>query len=626
MKKHLCAAAFVLFATAPFAAHAAPCGVTTGKSASTLLLYFARTGDARNVRCLLDNGADVNAANSAGVTALMSAAGAGRAEVVRVLLEKGAEVNAVAQDGTTAQILASRNGHADIVRLLTGRGARTADGSPCDTRTSESMPIPLLYSAGFGDTKNLTCLLDNGANVNTINDQTGSTALMVAARAGNTNAVRLLIERGADVNAVDKEGNTALKNAVRIGYANVVRVLLEKGADTNAVAQDSLTMTILAAHKEHADIVRLLMEHGAQLDVARRGDTPAMGIARKSIANVLHADAVRSASAPPAPAGDSAASASPCDTRISEASFPTPLLYSTRNGDIKNLRCLLDNGADVNAIDKKTGYSALMVAGLADQAEAARLLIEKGANINAVSTNEEGVTALMLAMMRGRLMRSATQEIDNGTGRLLIEKGADVNIADKDCNTALMFAVKTGRANIVQMLIKKGADVNIANKNGLTALRLAQAGKDPDIEKMLRKAGAVLEAPSRCNNKTNRDLPVHVAAPNSPNPLNPPNRAGCDSKTDKDFPLPLLYSARYGDTKNLRCLLDNGADVHVVDQDGTTALMLAAREGHADTVRLLLEKGADVHAADRWHATALRMAQVAGHEDIVKMLRAAGAK
>lgn len=600
MKKHLCAAAFVLFATAPFAAHAAPCGVTTGKSASTLLLYFARTGDARNVRCLLDNGADANAANSAGVTALMSAAGAGRAEVVRVLLEKGAEVNAVAQDGTTAQILASRNGHADIVRLLTGKGGRAADGLPCDSRTSESMPIPLLYSAGFGDTKNLTCLLDNGANVNTINDKTGSTALMVAARAGNANAVRLLIERGADVNAVDKEGGTALKNAARIGHTDVVRVLLEKGADVNAVTQDSLTVRILAARKdkELAGIVRLLMEHGAQLDIASPGGVPAQDSAAGHHNEIA---------------------ASPCDTRISEASFPTPLLYSTRNGDIKNLRCLLEHGADVNAMDNKTGYSALMVAGLSDQAEAARLLIEKGANINAISTNEEGVTALMLAMMRGRLMRSATQEIDNGTGHLLIEKGADVNIADKNCNTALMFAVKTGRANIVRMLIKKGADVNVANKNGITALRLAQTGKDADIEKMLRKAGAVLEAPSRCNNKTGRDLPVHAEVRTLP------NKTGCDSKADK-FPLPLLYSARHGDTKNLRCLLDNGADVHAVDQDGTTALMLAASEGHADAVRLLLEKGADVHAADKWHATALRMAQVAGHTAIVEMLRAAGAK
>lgn len=624
MKKQLFTAALVLFAIAPFAAHAAPCGVTTGKSASTLLLYFARTGDARNVRCLLDNGADANVVNSAGVTALMSAAGAGRAEVVRVLLEKGAEVNAVAQDGTTALVLASRNGHADIVRLLTGKGAsvdvasetstvtaapsaavraaggRATDGAPCDTRTSESLPTPLLYSAGFGNTKNLTCLLDNGADVNAINDKTGGTALMAAARAGNTNAVRLLIERGADVNAVDKEDNTALKHAARIGHTDVARVLLEKGADVNAVTQDSLTVRILAARKdkELAGIVRLLMEHGAQLDIASPGGVPAQDSAAGHHNEIA---------------------ASPCDTRTSEASFPTPLLYSTRNGNIKNLRCLLEHGADVNAMDNKTGYSALMVAGLADQAEAARLLIEKGANINAISTNEEGVTALMLAMMRGRLMRSATQEIDNGTGRLLIEKGADVNIADKNCNTALMFAVKTGRANIVRMLIKKGADVNVANKNGITALRLAQAGKDADIEKMLRKAGAVLDAPSRCNHKTGRDLPVHAAAPN------PPNRTGCDSKADK-FPLPLLYSARHGDTKNLRCLLDNGADVHTVDQDGTTALMLAASEGHADAVRLLLEKGADIHATDKWHATALRMAQVAGHSAIVEMLRAAGAK
>ena len=86
MKKQLFTAALALFVCA--AAHAAPCNTTTDKSNPTPLMFSARTGDTQNVRCLLEEGADANATNSVGGTALMSAALFGHTDIARLLIEK----------------------------------------------------------------------------------------------------------------------------------------------------------------------------------------------------------------------------------------------------------------------------------------------------------------------------------------------------------------------------------------------------------------------------------------------------------------------------------------------------------------------------------------------------------
>lgn len=90
---------------------------------------------------------------------------------------------------------------------------------------------------------------------------------------------------------------------------------------------------------------------------------------------------------------------------------------------------------------------------------------------------------------------------------------------------------------------------------------------------------------------------------------------------------PLMGAASEGQLSVVRMLLDKGADVNLVQEDGETALMYAAAGGHLDVVEVLLDAGADINvAAKTMCITALHGAALKGHAAVVKALLAKGAK
>ncbi len=166
-----------------------------------------RKGDTSAVRIMLDSGADVNAKDNYGRTALAVAVSSGKTDVVKLLIEKGADVNAISEDrffGGTALMVATVFGNMDMVQTL----------------------------------------LDRGADVNAKNKD-GITALINAAFNGYADIVRLLIEKGADVNSKEYS-RTALIQAVDRGHLDVVRLLVENGADVNARSKDGITPLMTA--------------------------------------------------------------------------------------------------------------------------------------------------------------------------------------------------------------------------------------------------------------------------------------------------------------------------------------------------------------------------------------------
>ena len=234
------------------------------------LIAAAGRGQAEIVRILIA-GANVEATERSGSTALILAAASGHAEIVQLLLNAGANVDATSNDGNTALILAAESGHAETVRrLLDARANMEFLGE-----TDNIEKTALTAAALRGHTEIVKILLDRGANVDAT-DNAGFTALMGGwnGRPESVPIVRLLLAADADVEATNNDGDTALIEAAQNGDAEIVPLLLAAGANVNATNNYEVTALMYAALEGDAESVRLLLAAGANVDATdNNGDT-----------------------------------------------------------------------------------------------------------------------------------------------------------------------------------------------------------------------------------------------------------------------------------------------------------------------------------------------------------------
>ena len=151
-------------------------------------------------------------------------------------------------------------------------------------------------------------------------------------------------------------------------------------------------------------------------------------------------------------------------------------------GNLEAAKFLIEKGANVNAKNAQGSTPLMDVSSYSGNLETAKLLIEKGADVNA--KDAQGSTALMKAVGSGKVELA----------KLLIEKGADVNAKNAQGSTALMKAAGSGKVELAKLLIEKGADVNAKNAQGSTALMEAVGSKKVELAKLLIEKGADLNA------------------------------------------------------------------------------------------------------------------------------------
>lgn len=147
------------------------------------------------------------------------------------------------------------------------------------------------------------------------------------------------------------------------------------------------------------------------------------------------------------------------------------LIEATLRNDVAEIRRLLAEGTDADSRDSEHGETALM---LARSEEAAKLLLDSGADVNARD------------VVYGRTPFLATGQ------RILLDRGADINATDNAGQTALMYAVRAADIEGVRQLIERGANVNVQDEEGETALSLAQAYGLIAIGEFLKSVGAKL--------------------------------------------------------------------------------------------------------------------------------------
>ena len=199
------------------------------KDGETALTTACTKGHIGIVNLLLNNGADPNAKgpDSIHAIALFSAARAGQREIVELLLSKDADVNdQEAESGETPLTAAAANGHLDVVKLLVA-----TPGDPDRRQWMEQ--TALLAAADSGRLEVVKLLLAKGVDVNASDVYTYGgrvTPLMVAARKGQLAVVRELLAQGADANVTTSNGETALSIAQEKGHIAIEHLLREVGA------------------------------------------------------------------------------------------------------------------------------------------------------------------------------------------------------------------------------------------------------------------------------------------------------------------------------------------------------------------------------------------------------------
>ena len=256
------------------------------ESGNTPLIQAAFYLEARQLSLFLDKGAEINATNKAGVTALMKAVW--DLKKTRLLLKHKANLNVASKMGNTALIIACYGyGAAPVIKELIAHGAdvqaANAVGGNAVTAAAES-----------GDVEVLRIVLNHGGNPNSkmrIGESNGEvSALMTAAQLGHLEFVRILLDRGADVNLTTEHGN-ALCYASFTGRQRVVRLLLDRGANAKAAGRrllsfrkdTGLTALMYAALNERNDptITQWLINAGADVNAKDSIGETALSIARQ---------------------------------------------------------------------------------------------------------------------------------------------------------------------------------------------------------------------------------------------------------------------------------------------------------------------------------------------------------
>lgn len=329
----------------------------------------------------------------------------------------------------------------------------------------------------------------------------------------------------------------------------------------------------------------------------------------------------------------------------------TELHTAAKNDEFQRLKMIIENGANVNIIDKD-GATPLHHASYMGNQKIVDLLLKNNAKVD--PKDDEGSTPLhnacskkgknqvevvktllasganidILDTQNGSPLLNACWSGDVEVVKLLLKKGADYKTADSFGSSPLHYACYNGHPAVAKLLIDKGADFSAANHDGATPLHSAcSQGFVPVIKVLLKCKEININATD--NNKC---TPLHLAAFNS--------HRGCVATlltyaketfqvdvsnvmlncTDKEGSTPLHKAAFKGDQSIVQLFLDAGADINAVDAEGGTVLHKAAFKGNSAIMSILLDRGAKTDIRDKLGGTPLYNACYAGFPKCVQLL------
>jgi ankyrin repeat protein len=275
------------------------------------------------------------------------------------------------------------------------------------------------------------------------------------------------------------------------------------------------------------------------------------------------------------------------DVNVKDSRGETPLMYSAAVGSLTSMRFLIDKGADVN-VQNQFGSTALIWS-VTDLAKV-RLLLDHGANPNLAS--KRGRTPLLVAAM---------SDSSAAIVRLLLAKGADVNAKDFLKTTAVRAAALGNDTETIRLLIDAGVDVNAVDLPGISPLMMA-AGWNGNVDavKLLLAKGANVNAVSKpvmgLPSKNGPSKFGNLTALLMSTPFGPPELiqtlldagASVNAQDVRGMtPLLLAVATDHQNPAVIKMLLDKGADPQIKDAAGETAQDWARKIGLPQGMELL---------------------------------------
>ncbi len=574
---------------------------------------------------------------------IAEAAMRGDVQAVRAMLRQGANVNASQGDGMTALHWAAIRSDSALAQLLLQAHANPK----ATTRIGAFTPLHIAAQNASGGV--VRALLRANANARAQTDD-GVTVLHLAAMGGDTTIILLLLKTGADVNAAEPAwGQTPLMLAAARGRADAVRTLLAHGAAPDRVAKTTDPMASTAQDrqakgKRNAILAQLRDEQGMTKNANWRPNSRQVQTAVKASREVERqsADPAWMASAAAASAAEEARLAaqggagldddSPGYTELLGAQGGlTALLLAVREGHAATVRALVTGGADVNQVSGGDHTSPLLMASINGQYDAAMQLVAAGADPNVAS--DAGATPLYGIINKEWAPTTRTPQ------------------------PSYQLQQRASYLDVLQALLKAKADPNARLKRSLwyttynrDNLRVDFAGATPFF-----RAAYATDVPA---------MKLLLAAGADPKigtikPVTRARRGGAASGTPREDPsglpavpdggvgvLPIHAASGVGygqgfaanDHRHVtdawlptvRFLVEQlGVDVNARDYTGYTPLHHAAARGDNEMIRYLVSKGADVKAVARSGQTTADMAngpvqRISPYLDTVKLLEELG--
>jgi ankyrin repeat protein len=311
-------------------------------------------------------------------------------------------------------------------------------------------------------------------------DQDVNSTLIEAVREGRFGEVREIISSLGLSNSQDwSEGYVLLCDAIKCRHTEVVKVLLTFGSEVNNKSKESTETPLhFAAKNGDIQIVDMLLKRGARINAKNYdGHTPlhiAITHNKMEITELL----VNQGAA--------------VNATNNDGITPLHQALETCSEDIINL--LLSRVANVNARDGD-GRTYIHIAAVRGILQIGNHLLKNGAYVDSAYTSyvQKGFTPLFLAVVNGH----------EKVVKLLLERGANIEAQDKDRKTVLHLAVQKGLEIFVKLLLEYGAKVDAEDKTGRTVLCSAVLkGHSVIIEHVLILQCVVMEQSMARSSKT----------------------------------------------------------------------------------------------------------------------------